>query len=159
MFKLHLLWHFFVRTFLCSIKYEFCSYFIIYLLFQIVECLMCPLAMRNKYKIIWTTYEFTCQWEIDITMLIIKYWIMCKLKVALKQHSSPLYINIVKINVFMNKWFQKWHCDSGCYSRLTSGPYFSYFSLPFDSEPYFSLLFNKTALLSLLLGESYCQIK
>jgi len=43
--------------------------------------------------------------------------------------------------------------------RLTSGPYFSYFSLLFDPEPYFSLLLRKTALLSLLFGVSCCQIK
>jgi len=47
-------------------------------------------------------------------------------------------------------------------NRLTSGPYFSffsYFSLFFDPDPYFSLLFKKTALLSLLFGVSCCQIK
>jgi len=36
---------------------------------------------------------------------------------------------------------------TGCHDRLTSGPYFSYFSLLFDPEPYFSLLFKKPALL------------
>ena len=43
--------------------------------------------------------------------------------------------------------------------RLTSGPYFSYFSyfsLLFDPEPYFPLLFKKPALLSLLFGVSCC---
>ena len=43
--------------------------------------------------------------------------------------------------------------------RLTSGPYFSYFSLLFDPEPYFSLLFEIQPYYSYFFGVSCCQIK
>jgi len=36
--------------------------------------------------------------------------------------------------------------------RLTSGPYFSYFSLLFDPEPYFSLLLRKQPYYPYFLG-------
>ena len=42
--------------------------------------------------------------------------------------------------------------NSHALSRLTSGPYFSFFSVLVDPDPYFPLLFKKTALLSLLFG-------
>ena len=71
-----------------------------------------------------------------------------ELQKAIKVHGGVSFV-WAKINKHMPEYI----------NRLTSGSYFCYFSLLFDPEPYFSLLFKKTVLLSLLLGVLCCQIK
>jgi len=80
-------------------------------------------------------------------------------------------VNLIYINhalLHVSDWnhliwaFREKRSQSYPLTRLTSGPYFSYFSyfsLLFDPEPYFSLLFEKQPYYSYFFGVSCCQIK